>query len=341
MNEFFTTIRRFLTEYLPDQRCARPNTIRSYRHGLNLFVTYLRTVRGIPVTSIDFPIIDRDIVVGFLSWLEHDRGCSSATRNQRLMALRAFFSYAGVLDATHIALSLELAQVPAKKTPGRIVEPLTEDALQVLLAQPDTTTTAGRRNQVFMIITYDAAARCSEITGLRIRDLNLNTDRPTVHLHGKGDKTRIVPLLPRTAEHCRQHLLRCHPDLPGDSDAFVFFTTIHGRRQPVSADTVAAFMKTYASTAREVCPGMPERVHPHMLRHTRAMHLYRQGLPLPLLADFLGHASIESTRIYAYADTEMKRAALAKADPRSAHATSVEPIWEGNDDMILQLAGLS
>lgn len=341
MNEFFTAIRRFLTEYLPDQRCCRPNTIRSYRQGLNLFVTYLRTVRGIPVASIDFPTIDRETVIGFLGWLEHDRGCAASTRNQRLMALRAFFAYTGFLDATHIALSLDLAQVPAKRTPGRIVEPLTEQALQALLAQPDITTTAGRRNQVFMILTYDAAARCSEITGLRIRDLNLDKDRPTVHLHGKGDKTRIVPLLPRTAEHCRQHLRRCHPDEAADSDAFVFFTTIHGRHQPVSADTVAAFLKTYGRTARESCPAMPERIHPHMLRHTRAMHLYQQGLPLPLLADYLGHASIESTRIYAYADTEMKRAALAKADPQGTHTPPVEPIWEGNDDMILALAGLT
>jgi integrase/recombinase XerD len=73
--------------------------------------------------------------------------------------LRAFFSYAGFLDCAHVSLSLELAAVPAKKTPGKIIEALTETALQTLLRQPDTTTTAGRRNQVFMIMMHDSAAR--------------------------------------------------------------------------------------------------------------------------------------------------------------------------------------
>src|SRR5262249_55437296 len=102
---------------------------------------------------------------------------------------------------------------------------------------------------------------------LCVRDLRLDTAHPVVYLHGKGGKTRIVPLLARTAEHCRQHLRRCHRDEPASSDAFVFFTTIHGQRQPVSADTVAAFLNAYAQSAGATCPEMPKRVHPHMLRH--------------------------------------------------------------------------
>jgi len=341
MNDFFTAIRRFLAEYLPDQRCCSPNTIRSYRQALNLLVAYLRTTRHLAVADIDFPRIDRHVVIEFLDWLQRERGCAATTRDQRLMALRAFFSYAGFLDCAHFSLSLELAAVPAKKTPGKIIDPLTERALQNLLQQPDTTTTAGRRNQVFMILMYDSAARCGELTGLRVRDLRLDTAHPVVYLHGKGGKTRIVPLLARTAEHCRQHLRRCHGDEPAGSDAFVFFTTIHGQRHPVSADTVAAFLSAYGISARATCPEMPNRVHPHMLRHTRAMHLYRQGLPLPLLADYLGHASIESTRIYAYADTEMKRIAIEKADPLHNQTPPPQPIWAGDEDLILKLAGLT
>jgi len=121
----------------------------------------------------------------------------------------------------------------------------------------------------------------------------------------------------------------------------MFFTTIHGQRQPVSADTVAAFLNAYGQSARRTCPEIPQRVHPHMLRHTRAMHLYRQGLPLPLLADYLGHASIESTRIYAYADTEMKRIAIEKADPLHNQTPPPQPTWAGDEDMILKLSGLT
>jgi site-specific recombinase XerD len=92
---------------------------------------------------------DGHVVMGFLDWLEHERGCAATTRNQRLMALRAFFSYAGFLDCVHLATSLALAAIPAKKTPTTIADPLSEAALKALLQQPDTTTIAGRRNQVF------------------------------------------------------------------------------------------------------------------------------------------------------------------------------------------------
>jgi site-specific recombinase XerD len=76
------------------------------------------------------------------------------------------------------------------------------------------------------------------------------------------------------------------------------------------ADTVAVFMQKYGTMARVENPEIPQRVHPHQLRHTRAVHYYRDGMPLALIAELLGHASVESTKIYAYADTEMKRVAM-------------------------------
>ena len=85
---------------------------------------------------------------------------------------------------------------------------------------------------------------------------------------------------------------------------------------------------------------MPANLHPHMMRHTRAMHLYRSGMPLELLSQYLGHADVETTLIYAYADTEMKREAIRKADVvRDGKEVPVE-IWADNEDMILKLSGL-
>src|SRR5258706_5901250 len=133
-----------------------------------------------------------------------------------------------------------------------------------------------------MILTYCSQAQSSKLTSLCDRDLSLDSPPPGVVLPVKAAKPRTVPLVPRPAEHCRRHLRRCHGDEPAGSDAFMFFTTIHGQRQPMSADTVAAFLNAYGQSARATCPEMPKRVHPHMLRHTRAMHLYRPGLPLPL-----------------------------------------------------------
>jgi len=311
--------------------------VRSYKQALNLFVRYLREVQCLPIKQIEFKTINREVVLGFLDWLEQERRCSASTRNHRLMVLRAFFAYAGALDCTQVALHLEVSKVPVKKEAGKVVEFLTESALEALLAQPNPKNRIALRNRLFMLLMYDTAARCGELLNMRIRDLRLDTKHPIAYLHGKGNKTRTVPLLEKTVAHCKKYLQRFHPGVPANSDAYVFYTTIHGTHQPMSADTPADFMEQYCVSARQTCPEMPEHVHPHMLRHTRAMHLYRQGMPMVLLSEYLGHASVHTTKIYAYADTEMKRAAIKKANP----GVDVPlPIWEGDEEMILELSGL-
>ena len=90
MNDFFDTVRRFLLDYLPKQRCLSENTILSYKQTLNLFVSYMQDERDVTATKLTFSRIDRDVILGFLTWLETARKCSANTRNQRLMALRSW-----------------------------------------------------------------------------------------------------------------------------------------------------------------------------------------------------------------------------------------------------------
>ena len=191
-----------------------------------------------------------------------------------------------------------------------------------------------------MVLMYDTAARCGELLGMRIRDLRLKVQHPIAYLHGKGNKTRTVPLLARTVEHCERYLRAFHPNEPADSEKPLFYTIIHGMQQPMSPDTVALFLKKYGEMAHNSCPEVPAHIHAHMLRHTRAMHLYHQGMPMMLLSEYLGHASEETTKVYAYADTEMKRAAIDKADIVRNGAPQPAPIWIDDEEMILKLSGL-
>jgi integrase len=279
-------------------------------------------------------------MLGYLDWLGAERGCGPTTVNQRLMVLRSFFKYAGETDCAYTAFGMDVATVPTRRTQGRTVDFLSEQALKALLAQPDPRNRTGHRNQFFMILMYDTAARCGELLSLRLRDFRLDNTRPVVYLHGKGDKTRIVPLLPETVNHTRRYIKAFHGMVLHDKGEPVFFTKNHGTRTQMSADTVALFMKKYGIAARELCNEVPEHIHPHMLRHTRAMHLYRQGMPIHLLSEFLGHASYETTKVYAYADTEMKRLAISKADILRDGMPTPEPLWTGDEDLILKLSGL-
>lgn len=340
MNNFFETIRKFLIVYLPNQRSLSENTIHSYRQALNLFVKFLREVKGYTIAKIQFSVISREMLLGFLDWIETERKCSASTRNQRLMALRAFFDYAGIIDCTQTSLYMDSLNIPLKEEHHKIVEFLSETALEVLLQQPDPAQKKGLRNLTFMILMYDTAARCCELLGMKIKDLRLNAEHSIAYLHGKGGKTRTVPLLPNTVQHCKRYLKKFHPGEPADSEKYLFYTTIHGTQNRMSHDNAADFIEKYGIMAAKKCAEMPNHLHPHMLRHTRAMHLYRNGMPLELLSQFLGHASIETTRIYAYADTEMKRAALEKIDFKDSYVKASTAIWEDDEDMILKLSGL-
>ena len=83
-----------------------------------------------------------------------------------------------------------------------------------------------------------------------------------------------------------------------------------------------------------------EKVTPHQFRHTKAMHLYRNGMPLQLLSEFMGHASLASTQVYAYADTEMKRLAIEKSSQTMEENISTKPAWQTDEEMIRKLYGL-
>lgn len=340
MNDFFDAVRRFLLDYLPKQRCLSENTILSYKQTLNLFVSYMRDWEGVATVELTFSRIDRDAILGFLTWLENVRKCSASTRNQRLMALRSFLEFAGQIDCTHTALYLSACNIPSKESHGRIVEFLTEPALIALLQQPNPSRQKDQRNLVFMILMYDTAARCSELLDMKVCDLRLDAKHPIAYLHGKGRKIRTVPLLSKTVQHCKQYLRKFHPSTDCHSEAPLFFTVIHGTQQKMSPDTVAAFFAKYGRMAKSVCPEVPEHIHPHMMRHTRAMHLYQSGMPMVLLSQYLGHTQVETTMIYAYADTEMKRAAIQKADAVRGTKPVPNEIWADNEEMILKLSGL-
>jgi site-specific recombinase XerD len=339
-NTLFRLIRDYLTVYLPDQRCCSPNTIKSYRETLNQLFDFVTAEKKISLTDVTFDTLGSQTISDYLGWLEKVCHCSISTRNQRLAAIRSFFKYAGRMDLAVIAFQKELEKVPFKKTGSKTVDFMTEEALKTVLAQPDTSTKAGIRDLFFMILMYDTGARDREILDLRVKDFDADSKTPCVHLTGKGNKKRIVPVMAKTVEHFRNYISLYHPE--NCLERYLFYTVRNGSLQPMSDDNVSRFMKKYGTAAKGNCPEVPDNLHPHLFRHSRSIHLYRSGMPLALLSEWLGHAQLETTRIYAYADTEMKRDAIQKATGNHNPLMSSEqiPIWKGDDQIIRKLYGL-
>jgi site-specific recombinase XerD len=341
MTDFFGAIQSYLLDYLPNQKCLSANTIKSHKNCLNLFVSYLRKERHMKIGKITFAVIDKQVILDFLQWLLDTRNISRTSRSQRLSVLRTFFAYAGELDCTQIALEQAVKKIPLGRKQSKIVEYLSENALKAVLEQPDTNRLNGQRDRFFMTLMYDTAARVSELLDMKICDLKMDTEHPVAYLRGKGNKVRSVPvMLPKTIEHYKGYMRVFHPNAASTSADYLFYTNLHDERHRLTAAAVGKFMKKYGELAREQCSEVPERVHPHQLRHTRAIHLYRGGYPLVLVGEYLGHANPVTTKIYAYADSEMKRKALEKADAFHGDASDEAAVWEDNEEMMLQLVGL-
>jgi integrase/recombinase XerD len=336
----FRLIRDYLSVYLPDQKCCSSNTVKSYRETLNQLFDFITLKKNISLTDVTFETINSYMIADYLEWLEKERHCSASTRNQRLAGIRAFFKYAGLMDLTVTVFQKELEKVPFKQTGSKTVDFMTEEALKAVLAQPDIKSKTGIRNLFYMILMYDTGARNREILDLKVTDFRTDSTTPYVHLTGKGNKKRIVPVMAKTVEHFRNYITLFHPE--GSSERYLFYTVRHGIPQQMSDDNVARFMKKYGHAAKKVCKDAPDDLHPHLFRHSRSIHLYRAGMPLALLSEWLGHAQLETTMIYAYADTEMKRDAIQKAtgNHNPLMTNDQTPCWKDDDQIIRKLYGL-
>ncbi|EGG89097.1 hypothetical protein HMPREF0491_02961, partial [Lachnospiraceae oral taxon 107 str. F0167] len=113
----------------------------------------------------------------------------------------------------------------------------------------------------------------------------------------------------------KKYLTLFHQELKPLSDQYLFYVTRNQIRKRMTEDNVRKLVAKYGVQARKICKEVPENVHPHLFRHSWAMILYQNGVDLTLISQWLGHSNLETTLIYAHADTELKRKALEKAVP--------------------------
>lgn len=333
---FFSMVHDFLHVYLAD--VAAPDTIASYTDALTIFRRYVCEERQLRLRAFTFGDCSFDFVLEFRNWLLDDAGLAPSTANHRLAALKSYMHYAASKNVALEQFCLSVSQVPSAKNPIKI-RPVIEDAeaLRTFLNAPRNTP-LGRRDCALLAILYDAALRVEELTGLRVKDTCLSTQTPHLLIHGKGRKERLVTLSDKSAKLLHSFLEEQHKDAM-ETDT-IFFTIQHGRKNRMSERNVERIVKKYGYIARQIHPeGIPERIYPHLLRRTRACHLYQSGIPVEMIALFLGHASIQTTMDhYAFPSLEQKQAVISKA-PTIPIADSA-PEWPEDDDEFAKMCGL-
>src|SRR5487761_1122531 len=255
---------------------------------MKLLLTWFRDTERIPPEKLRLADIDRPRILRFLDWLEDERGCSPATRNQRLAVIKSFCRYTAVEQPDQLGQVTQVLAIRQKKTPAPQLDHLTGDEVRTLLAEPGTASARAVRDTVLLALAYDTAARAQELCDLDVADIRRGSPMTAV-IHGKGSKIRYVPVMDPTAQLVAGYLDHRdrHPGVGADADP-LFTWPNHSR---LTRSGVAKLLARHvrAVRAREPgwAPGLP--VTPHTLRRTRAMHLVQAGVNLIYIRDLLGH----------------------------------------------------
>lgn len=332
--DFAEYLSGFLTTYLSGQKNVSKNTIFAYRDSFKLLLRYCRDIRNIKPERITLETLTSDLILDFLDWIEAGRKCSISTRNQRLAAIHSFFRYLQWEEPSGLYQFQKIISIPVKKTEKKVVEHLTTDSVKLLLEQPDKYILKGRRDVTLMSVLYDTGARVRELIDINVCDVGLDA-QAVITLKGKGNKSRRVPIMKNTASLLRSYIRENNLDTQSKNQ-YPLFANKQNRK--LTREGVAYIISKYAIAARKESPSVPAHVKPHVLRHSKAMHLLMAGVNLIYIRDFLGHVDVKTTEIYARTDSETKRNAIERAYP--SFIDSSLPDWNKDKGLISWLSNL-
>jgi site-specific recombinase XerD len=303
------------------------NTVSSYRYSLNYFIDYLEQEKQYNRKEISFQSFNRINIKDYIDWMLNKKNLSPKTCNLRLTAVHALMEYASQESLELMSCYMEVCTVKAIKTQKKPIEYFNNAEMAALLSAPDTKKASERRNQMMLIFLYDTATRVSEMLDVKIRDFHLSAEPAYVTVCGKGRKYRNIPIMEKSRKHLDSYFREFHAI--SSPDVALFYATTHGEKHPLSADTVEKMLKRYAVKCKNLGCDMPDNAHCHMIRKTRAMDLYQQGIPLPHIQQLLGHESMSTTSgFYAFATLDT----LAKS-LETANKSQTDKKWHNEEVM--------
>lgn len=313
--QFWDTAHRYLDHQLKVIRQVSSHTVDSYRDCLNSFIDYLERVEHVSRKKISFHNFEKETLKRYQTWMITEHSLAPKTCNLRMTAIRAFLEYAAQEYLWIMPVYTDACSIAGVKTPNHTIEYFEPKELTALLAAPSGNNKTDRRNQMMLIFLYDTAARVAEARQVKVSDLRLDTEVPYVMLLGKGRKYRNIPLMEKTILHMKRFLKEFHgSDLKSNKP--LFYSKTHGQIHRLSSDTFEKMIKRYADQCRADGHPMPDHVHCHMLRKTRAMDLYRTGVPLTHIQQLLGHENISTTSgFYAFATLDVLAKAIETVNP--------------------------
>ena len=329
------SVRRVLLEEVQIDRHLSRNTQCSYRDTMRLLLRFMEDHHATAATRVTVEQITLELVRHFLTFLEQERHNAPATCNQRRAALHSLFRFIARQTPELVEHAAQIHALPTRRTVAPVIDYLEKDELEAVLAVPDRRHAQGQRDYALLLFLYNTGARASEAAHTTVDALRLN-DPSSVRLVGKGGKTRVCPLWPRTAMTL-QTLLGSRRSVPPDAPVF-----LNVRGQPLTRFGIHTLVERIVAKAAAALPTLASKnISPHTVRHTTAVHLLRAGVDINTIRAWLGHVSLATTTRYAQVDVAMKAKALATCEIReSTESPGSAPSWRTDDQLMAFLTAL-
>ena len=294
-NTFLDLLEYYFNIYLPVAKGLSNATIKSYKATFRLLIEFMYSTKSVTADKINFENLDNQAITEFLDWLESERGCSIATRNQRLSAIAAFSIYAQNRDFGAAALFRNnVSKVPKKKAPRPVRNSFTRAEIKVIFDLPDSTTEIGLRDKTLLCFMYASGMRAQEVCDLTVGDVQFYPDRAGINVHGKGQKMRRIGIPGAAAAILKKYIE--HRGIFTFKERHVFSSQTH---EKMTVSCIEEIYAKYVLKAKQSNPDMFRNHYtPHSMRHTTATHMLEAGVPLIVVKNFLGHVSLQTTQIY-------------------------------------------
>lgn len=326
----------FLVDELPLQKGLRPASVKAYRDGLRLFLSFLADDLRCRLTQVSLEVLSLDRVLRFLQHLEERRHNHRRTRNHRLTILRTFFDFLARRCPELLAVAQQVAAIPVKRVAPPETRFLEREQIEALFRHLPSTGRLALRDRALLLLLYNTGARVQELADLRVEHLDLG--QRCVRLHGKGDKWRVCPLWAATIDLLTR-LLQDPAGAPAPTQP-VFAS--RGAR-PLTRFGIYKIVRRH-TTEIEARQAQPTRHHvsPHVFRHTAAVHLLEAGVEVNVIRGWLGHVSLDTTNRYAEITARLKEDAVRLCEPQAAIIESHrrKPVWRDDQALLGWLSSL-
>jgi integrase/recombinase XerD len=332
-----TIIHQFFDQYLPRIKGSSRQTIKAYRDTYGLLLPFAAKYHGIKIRSLKIGHLSTDMILDFLDYLEKERLNKTATRNQRLAAIKSMAKMIRFMHPQKRKLAQRILSISQKRSQKKLIGFLYPNEVLDVFDAVDLKTYYGFRDYTILNLLYDSGARASEMAALTINFFD--PDNNTLAILGKGNKYRQIELLPKTVQLMKAYVKKYRKE---PNPLYRRYLFVNQRGTSFTRHGINRICKKYlrltlsSKRFRDINPA-------HSLRHSCAVRMLLAKKPLSEIKNRLGHENIQSTMTYLHMELTHKRDVQKKFMEYSAKIIKQDPKieelidWENKQDTLAWL----